>query len=222
MPTTGEYETEGTGMLASTEKRKAEAWFRTSPDAPCEKDQDRSFGCLQKSLQYYEEAYRENMREATGVIRKRRSLHWVMGQYLSVRAVLGEPFQRDHWGAALVSANVDLRSQQTQGEEIAWAHGTLAELYLILLAYAPGDVPMNQEEIHGKTLEHIYHLLSIAGFDSFAVESTRRQFRRYIDWWGSERFESLLKKEGRVRERSWTELGGLIDLANQVVKKLTK
>jgi hypothetical protein len=117
---------------------------------------------------------------------------------------------------------VDLRSQQTQGEEIAWAHGTLAELYLILLAYAPGDVPMNQEEIHGKTLEHIYHLLSIAGFDSFAVESTRRQFRRYIDWWGSERFESLLKKEGRVRERSWTELGGLIDLANQVVKKLTK
>jgi hypothetical protein len=209
-------------MLASTEKRKAEAWFRASPDAPSEKEQDRSIGCLQKSLQYYEKAYRENMREATGVIRKRRSLHWVMGQYLSVRAVLGETFLRDHWGAALVSANVDLCSQQTHGEEIAWAHGTLAELYLILLAYAPDHVPMKQKEIHGKTLEHIQQLLSIAGFDSFPVKSTKRQFKRYVDWWGSEGFGSLLEKEGRVRERSWTESGGIVDLANQVVKKLTK
>jgi len=222
MPTTGEYETEGTGMLGSTEKRKAEAWFRASPDAPSEKDQDRSLGCLQKALQYYEKAYRENMREATGVVPKRRSLHWVMGQYLSLRALLGEPFQRDHWGAALVSANVDLCSQQTQGEGIVWPHGTLAELYFILLAYAPDHVPMNQEEIHGKVLEHIHHLLSIKDYDSFPVKSTKRQFKRYIDWWGSERFESLLKKEGRVRERSWTERGGIIDLANQVVKKLTK
>jgi hypothetical protein len=222
MPTSGEYETEGTGMLASTEKRKAEAWFRASPDVPTEKEQDRSLGCLQKSLQYYEKAYRENMREATGVIRKRRSLHWVMGQYLSVRAVLGETFERDHWGAALVSANVDLCSQQIQGEGIAWAHGTLAELYLILLAYASDIVPMNQEEVHGKTLEHIHYLLSIAGFGSFPAKSTKRQFKRYIDWWGNERFESLLKREGRIRGRSWSEPGGIIDLAKQVVKKLTK
>lgn len=226
MPTTGEYETEGKGMLASTEKRKAEAYFRASLNAPSEKNQDdfsfRSLDCLQKSLNYYEQAYRENMRESAGVIRKRRSLHWVMGQYLSVRAVLGEPFLRDHWGAAMVSTNVDLCSQEAHGEVIAWAHGTLAELYLILLAYAPDHVPMEQEEVHGEILGHIHQLLSIVDFDSFAVKSTRRQFKRYIEWWGSEKFVSLLAQKGRVRERAWTEPGGIIDLVNQVVKKLTK
>jgi hypothetical protein len=156
--------------------------------------------------------------EATGVLPGSPALG--DGAVPSVRAVLGETFLRDHWGAALVSANADLCSQQTQGR--IWPHGTLAELYLILLAYAPEHVPMNQEEVHGKTLEHIHHLLSIAGYDSFAVQSTKRQFKRYIDWWGSERFESLLKKEGRVRERSWTDMGGIVDLAKQVVKKLTR
>jgi hypothetical protein len=145
-----------------------------------------------------------------------------MGQYLTVRAVLGETFLKDHWGAALVSANVDLCSQAADGEVMAWAHGTLAELYLILLAYAPGHVPMKQKEIHVKILEHIEQLASIAGLDSFPVYSTKRQFKRYVDWWGSERFESLLAKEGRVRERPWTKSGGIIDLAHQVVKKLTK
>jgi hypothetical protein len=98
----------------------------------------------------------------------------------------------------------------------------LAELYLILLAYAPDHALMEQEEVCKKTLEHTQNLLSIAGFDSFAVKSTKRQFKRYIDRWGSEKFVSLLAKEGRVRERPWNEPGGIIDLANQVVNKLAK
>jgi hypothetical protein len=226
MPTTGEYETEGTGMLASTEKRKAESYFRASLNAPSEKEQEdfsfRSLDCLRKSLHYYEQAYRENMRESAGIIRKRRSLHWVMGQYLSLRAVLGETFLRDHWGAALVSTNVDLCSQEAHGEVVAWAHGTLAELYLILLAYDPNHVPIEQEEVRNKCLDHIQQLFSIAGYDSFSVYSTKRQFSRYISWWGDKTFESLLAKEGRARERPWNEPGGIIEIANQVVKKLTK
>ena len=41
------------------------------------------------------------------MIRKSESVHWVMTQYLSSRAVLGEPFPPDHWGAAMVSTEVD-------------------------------------------------------------------------------------------------------------------
>ena len=80
------------------------------------------------------------MRETDGIIRKNRSVHWVMTQYLSLRAVLGEPFLPDHWSAAKVSAEVDIYSLNSHAETAAWAHGSMAELYLILLAYDPADV----------------------------------------------------------------------------------
>jgi hypothetical protein len=143
-----------------------------------------------------------------------------MGQYLSVRAVLGEAFLRDHWGATMVSAQVDL--EEAKGEAVVWPHGTLAELYLILLAYEPEHLPIEPEEIRKKTLDHIQALLSLAGHGSFPVYSTKRQFERYIDWWGQEIFETFLTEEGRVRERSWTEPGGLVELAKQVVGELTR
>ncbi len=224
MPTTGEYEVEGQGMLASSSKRKAEAYWNAFLNAQTdEKRADFSGQCLnglQQALEHYDRAYHESMRESRVVIRRRRSLHWVMGQYLSLRAVLGEPFLRNHWGAAMVSTQVDL--EEAKGEGVVWPHGTLAELYLMLLAYKPEHLTIEQEEIHKKTLDHIHALLSLVGHGSFAVYSTRRQFKRYIDWWGNEVFESLLAKEGYVRERSWTEPGGIVELADQVVGKLTK
>lgn len=224
MPTTGEYEVEGSGMLASTSKRKAEAYWNALLNAPTNEKGAGFFNhclnSLRKSLEYYERAYHESMRESTVLIRRRRSLHWVMGQYLSLRAVLGEPFLRDHWGAAMVSAHVDL--EKAQGEAMVWPHGTLAELYLIMLAYDPEKVPVEAEEISRKTLEHIEILLSLTGRDSFPIYSTQRQFRRYIEWWGHEMFESLLAEEGLNRERSWTDPGGIVELAKKVVKMLAK
>jgi len=224
MPTTGEYEVEGSGILASTSKRKAEAYWNASLNAPREEWREdflkRSLDSLQKSLEYYKKAYGESMRESMTVIRRRRSLHWVMGQYLTVRTVLGEAFLRDHWGATMVSAQVDL--EEAKGEGAVWPHGTLAELYLILLAYEPKNLPIEPEEIRKKTLDHIQALLSLAGHGSFPVYSTKRQFERYINWWGHEIFETFLADEGSVRERSWTEPGGIVELADQVVGELTK
>ena len=222
MPTTGEYEVEGCGILASTSKRKAEAYWNASLNAPTgEKRSDFFNKCLKslrKSREYYDRAYHESMRESTGVVRKRRSSHWVLGQYLSLRAVLGDPFLRNHWGAAMVSAQVDL--EEAQGAGIIWPHGTLAELYLIMLAYSPAEVPIGEEEIREKTLDHAQTLLSLTGHDSFTIYSTTRQFRRYIDWWGRKEFESFLATEQISRERSWNEPGGIVDLAGQVVEIL--
>ena len=160
------------------------------------------------------------MREWEGVIRRRRSLHWPMGQYLSLRAVLNEPFLRDHWGAAIVSTQVDL--VEAQGVAAVWPHPTLAELYMILLAYDPKAVPIEHNKIKKKTESHIEQLLAIAGYDSFAVYSTIRQFQRYINWWGTKEFETLLENEDRKRERSWTASGGLVALAKKLVKELER
>ena len=223
MPTTEDYATEGTGMLASAAKQKAEVYWTASLVATDERREGflrRCLGSLQESLGYYREAGDENMRESTTPTRRRRSLHWVMAQYLSMRSVLGEEFLRDHWGAAMVSAQLDL--EESSGVGRAWAHGTLAELHLMLLAYRPEHLPLKPEEIQNKTLDHVGQLPSLAGYDSFEVFSTKRQFRRYVHWWGHETFAAHLENEGRVRERSWTEPGGIVELADEVVKRLTR
>ncbi|MEN6489855.1 MAG: hypothetical protein ABFD66_13425, partial [Smithella sp.] len=231
MPTTEGYETEGMGMLASTEKRKAEMCFRaildlSSEDGKQKELKKRSIEYLRKSLRLYEQAYKENMRETSGIIRKNRSVHWVMTQYLSLRAVLGEPFLPDHWSAAKVSANVDIRSHEGNVETAIWAHGSMLELYLMLLAYAPAVVKQQLElaqmEVREKARWHISELLSIAGHDSFPTYSTDRQLERYIGWWGHDIFESLLTENKINRKRSWREAGGIVEFARELKTQLGK
>ncbi len=222
MPKTGGYETEGLGMRGSTEKRKAEAWFKAARLESNEETDpsliDNCFGCLVRSLDYYEEAYRANMRESKEPV-PRRSLHWVLGQYLSLRAILCEPFSLSHWSAAQLSSRVDL--EESSGEDAVWPHGTLAELHLLLLAYPRRGLPMNHANAAKQILEHIDRLVEMTKPDDFVVESTRRQFQRYLDWWGDEAFEDALRRHGRSRPLPWSEPNGLIEIAAEVVKRLT-
>lgn len=229
MPTTEGYETEGMGMLASTEKRKAEMCFRAIVDLSSEngKNQElkkRSIEYLRKSLRLYEKAYKENMKETNSIIRKNRSVHWVMTQYLSLRAVLGEPFLPDHWSAAKVSADVDIRSHEGDVDTVVWAHGSMFELYLMLLAYAPAVVKRQLElgpkEVREKARWHIGELLSIAGHDSFPIYSTDRQLERYISWWGHDIFESLLTEYNITRKPSWRQAGGIVEFARDLQMQL--
>jgi hypothetical protein len=166
------------------------------------------------------------MRETGGIIRKNRSVHWVMTQYLSLRAVLGEPFLPGHWNAAIVSAEVDIRSHEGNAETVIWAHGSMFELYLMLLAYDPTEVKkklvLSQKEVREKAQRHIGELLSIAEHGSFPVYSTDRQLDRYITWWGHNKFESLLTEYNLKRERPWGEAGGIIELASELKTQLGK
>ena len=223
MPIGGEYATEGKGLLASTEKRKSESLFRASCNT---QDQQlrgeclrRSLSCLSKALGYYEQAICESMTESAATVRKKRSLHWAMGQYLSLRAVLGESLLNDHWGAARVSAQFD--ANVADPETRAWANGTLAELHLLLLAYAGKGLPLSQQKARSMALEHTEQLLSLVGRDAFPVYSTRRQFQRYVDWWGSEAFQAELAESGSQRSVDWLREGGLIPTAEQVVELLS-
>lgn len=221
MPDIGAYETEGTGMKASTEKRKAQLYFHLAlmeERGRSSRRLERSLSSLDESLRLYRKAYRSNMRESAEEVR-RRSVHWVLGQYLSLRAVLGEPFEREHWSAAMLSARIDL--EEGEGMAVVWSLGTLAELHFILLAYPAEAVPMNHEEAAGRARKQIRQLLSRVPPDDFAIQSTRRQFLRYASWWGHPLFEAALKDQGRERLRTWSGLGGVAELAREVVRMLT-
>jgi hypothetical protein len=221
MPDTGAYETEGTGMKASTEKRTAQLHFSIALMEAKEQRAQRlqqSLASLDKSLELYRRAYRSNMRESEEPV-PRRSVHWVLGQYLSLRAVLGEPFEREHWSAAKLSARIDL--EESRGDAVVWPFGTLAELHFILLAYPAEQMPMSHDEAADQVRKQIKGLIAGVSPDSFAIESTRRQFLRYSSWWGHPELEAALKDQGRKRPRPWREPGGVVELAGEVVGMLT-
>ena len=91
------------------------------------------------------------------------------------------------------------------GEERAWAHGSLAELWLIRLADADVNDDEERRAEFGErgvpSCAGTGALVSVA-LDEFPVKSTRRQFARYVDWWGRPRFEQDLAAHGlRAAER---------------------
>jgi hypothetical protein len=54
--------------------------------------------------------------------------------------------------------------------------------------------------------------------DEFPVHSTRRQFERYVNWWGTERFKKGLAERGVQRRGGWEEEFGLVDTAKGLVE----
>jgi hypothetical protein len=56
--------------------------------------------------------------------------------------------------------------------------------------------------------------------DEFPVKSTRRQFERYVDWWGTPRFEDELVGRGFPRRSPWDGEFGLVQTAKRLVMTL--
>jgi hypothetical protein len=217
------YETEGNGMLGSAEKRKAQALFRVSRNCEPPERQDliaQSIDCLRKALKYYEKAFHHNLQETRGIVRKKRSLHWVLCQYVSLCAILGERFSQDLWSMARISAEIDLKAD---GVIRIWGHGTLWELYFLILAYQEKNLSLDHGTARIKAKEHIEQMRILENpNDHFPIDSTRRQIERYSQWWANEDFVEGLNKAGaRQRERNWKEQGGINDLAEELIRSLT-
>jgi hypothetical protein len=121
--------------------------------------------------------------------------HWVITQYLSLRAVLAGKDERgslvreygDWWIAARQIALWELRS--ASGESEAWAHGTLAELEMLGAIYREGDV--YREEVKRRVIEHCRAICDLAVKEPFPVRSTLRQFQRYLEFWKRDEWEDL-------------------------------
>jgi len=224
LPTEGAYALESLGLRASNLKTCAEASFDLSK-LPGRRKEARQKDLIQCHREL-EEAFDEYSRAVEGFLGHREerpqreaSLHWVVVQMLSMGTVLGRKMNRDHWAVGRCSATAYLLLPDT--DERAWAKGSLAELLLLRLA----NEKLTNKEIEDirndavsqvKALVDLYHERGTK-----QVESTERQFRRYVEWWGDKKFEEYLMSQGVLREQDWTK-NRVLDTAEQLRETLEK
>src|SRR5262249_31766242 len=128
--------------------------------------------------------------------------------------VLGE------WEAARLAAEHYIDHHKR--DERAWAHGSLAELWLLRL-HEEGLSEKQRSDFAAEALGHATKLSRLyPGVDEFPVKSTRSQFLRYVYWWGSDRFGKELSERGLQRSSSWSGKGGVVQTAGQLVKILQR
>jgi hypothetical protein len=120
--------------------------------------------------------------------------------------VLGNELRPDRWLAAKSDAERDasllresperfagIELDTTRRAELAvWGHGSLAELYLLLLAF-PKDLPNNcslpsPDTAQLEAEKQIRAILKHVPPGGFPIRSTRRQLERYCNWWWSPKF----------------------------------
>lgn len=161
---------ENLGLLGSAEKRLAEVCFARSRLGDDTQWKRLMSEALQRSRDWYRQGYRHNL-----------SHHWTGVQQLSLEAVLdGRLANPRHWHAAVVAAEVD--REKPDPREVIWALGSLAELYL-LAPLAGQSLPVDSAK--GALAEMKVLVQAQLGGDTFPLESTKRQFQRYIEWWTS-------------------------------------
>ena len=221
LPLGGEFNVECLALRASSRKRLAEAEYGRamargagSPDY---------HSCLRESCDYLEQARLDYLQAATCLLvndgtrlQRLASLHWVMVQMLSLAAVLGRPLSIGAWETAKYSAESYLDHPAT--EERAWAHGSLAELWLLRLAEGGASDAAQQAKEQAAELVKLFP----AG-DAFPVDSTRKQFERYAHWWGDPGFAQWLAEwGGEPRPSSWRAEGGIVETANALAAILAR
>jgi hypothetical protein len=152
---------ENLGWLGSAEKRLAELYFHRAAfgdDTP--RWMSDSEQALWRAKDWYQESFTRSL-----------SHHWTGVQSLALEAVLTGRIERvGRWYAAKEAAEADNEP---------WAAGTLAELCLI----APqAGLDARLDEASDWLSELVRRVLA-GGHDVFPIESTRRQFERYVHWW---------------------------------------
>lgn len=180
---------ESLGLQASTHKRKAEALYwraRAVLGSPSESGNGdpryllESLRDLEAARRLYRQAMMRNL-----------SSHWSGTQYLALTLVLraagrldDDAAFRDVWTAVKVAAEHAL--QLKAGHEPralsdqAWAHASLAELQLLR---SVGLDDGAKDEAAAAAKQHARQVVNLVSPTSFELYSTRRQLKRYVNWW---------------------------------------
>lgn len=164
------------GMVAAAEKRIGGlmAAAKNCPDA---------MRCYERACDYYERALNADPVN-----------HWVVTQYLAMKAVLlhasgPSALARDYGPSWIAVREISIWALRTaQGEARAWALGTLAELELLGVVYDP---QFDRQRASAEIVRKCRELCEVVDKDSFHVDSTRRQFRRYQNEWNSTLWNAL-------------------------------
>ena len=219
LPDDGPFAVECIGLRASAAKRLAGSAYALAAKTgavPWKKD---CCELLDEARSEYERAVRGLLVSDGRTLQHVATLHWLAVQAESLCAVLGKPSADGRWEAAKLCA--DLYAAHPDAEERAWAQGSLSELWLLKLARSGADADGAREASelavhHAQELARMY-----PSRDAFPVASTRRQFARYVDWWGQPAFERDLAARGFDRRAPWSGAGGLLEVAARVVEILT-
>ncbi len=159
---------ENLGLLGSAEKRLAELYFHRAAfgdDTP--RWMSDSEEALWRAKDWYQQSFTRSL-----------SHHWTGVQSLALEAVLTGRIERvGRWYAAKEAAEAD-----NEREDEPWASGTLAELCLIA-PRAGLDARLDEA---GNWLSELVRRVLADGHDFFFIDSTRRQFERYVHWWTKE------------------------------------
>jgi hypothetical protein len=159
---------ENLGLLGSAEKRLAEVHFVRSTLGEGEPWRQAMRADLERARDWYRRGSERNL-----------SHHWTAVQYLCLEAALGGRIpDAGLWHAAVMAARIDLRSPRPM--DAIWALGSLLELHLL----APlAGLPSQTGEAQAAWAQMRAAVAALERPDPFPIESTRRQLRRYVQWW---------------------------------------
>jgi beta-lactamase superfamily II metal-dependent hydrolase len=217
LPLNGQYAVECVGLRASSRKRVAQAAFALAEHGALLED---PYDLLDAARLDYDRAVRGLLVNDSRILRRLATLHWVLVQVVSLSMVLGLDTENGAWEAARLSAR--RYCDHSDVEQRAWAHASLAELWLVRLG-ASGLSEQDQKKAHDQAVEHAEELNRLYPWqDEFPVKSTRRQLERYASWWGHQRFAEDLAKRGAQRPALWEGEFGVIQTAQRLVKMLRR
>jgi len=218
LPDEGPYAAECVGLRAASWKRQAQVEYtlaRKSGDEEERREHARScYLNLQRARQDYRAAANAFLVNVNEPVHRKAWLHWLLGQVLSLEAVLGERFNPEYWTVALFSSHAEL--ERPPADDAAWGHGTLAELKLVRLA----DDSLTDGEravLSGEVLAHAAELVKQNGLVSEPVFSTSRQFARYADWWSQDDFAEMMAPFRVPKKDVWRRENGLVETARRVL-----
>jgi beta-lactamase superfamily II metal-dependent hydrolase len=217
LPLNGHYGMECLGLRASSRKRLAQASHavETRGVAATIEAWSDPYSLLEQARRDYEQAARSFLVNEAHALQRIATLHWVLVQVASLSVILGREISEGVWHTAKETA--DLYVLHHNAEERAWAHGSLAELWLLRLG-RPGLTADQQQDLSEHALHHAEQLVSVyPARDVFPVISTCRQFVRYVEWWGTQDFA----REVPARP-SWDGDFGLVATAKRLVEVLQK
>jgi hypothetical protein len=222
LPSEGPYAMESLGLKASNFKTNAEVSYEIAMMYAT--DHPRYTQFLEACHKGLEDAFDDYARAAQGFLQpseerpqREASLHWVVVQMLSMGSILGHELDEDYWGTGKRSAKACLRLTST--DERAWAYGSLAELAILRLANQTlpraSQRPIAEEAI--RCIRELVELYPERG--AWQIESTHRQFQRYVIWWGATAFVDYLKSQGVKRRRDWHR-HGVLDTVSSITEIL--
>jgi len=223
LPKEGPYAMECLGLRAASHKRLAAVEYRLAAASSASEETrarhaKRCYELLEDAFEDYREAVGGFLLSTDEAVHRQASLHWVLVQAVSLGEILGRSLGQEHWMVAKLSAETYL--QHANREEVAWAHGSLAELWL--LQVAASHLPAaGRAEAADKARHHAAQILELFPRPgAFPVDSTRRQFERYTTWWGSRRFSRGLVGAGR--RKGWGGSRGVLATAESLVAILDR